>query len=188
MKPFNRRNALKVMAASTTAAGFPLFSHAADPPTHSDGKRSDYVIPSSLKAEHVELHEKLSRAMKAGGETGKAAEAVAKVLHPHFVKEEEVAMPPLGLLSDLAADRVTPEMQKFIQLSDQLKAQLPEMLREHKAIVTALDALSMASRRENQSEVERFAEMLKQHAKTEEEVLYPAAILVGEYLKLKLQK
>jgi len=26
------------------------------------------------------------------------------------------------------------------------------------------------------------------HAKTEEEVLYPAAILVGEYLKLKLEE
>jgi len=31
-----------------------------------------------------------------------------------------------------------------------------------------------------------FAENLKLHAKTEEEVMYPAAILVGEYLKLKL--
>jgi hypothetical protein len=33
----------------------------------------------------------------------------------------------------------------------------------------------------------RFAEKLMLHAKTEEEVLYPAAILVGEYLKLKLE-
>jgi hypothetical protein len=32
----------------------------------------------------------------------------------------------------------------------------------------------------------RFAEKLALHAKTEEDVLYPAAILVGEYLKLKL--
>jgi hypothetical protein len=40
--------------------------------------------------------------------------------------------------------------------------------------------------RENKPRVQHFAERLKQHAKTEEEVLYPAAILVGEYLKLRL--
>jgi len=33
----------------------------------------------------------------------------------------------------------------------------------------------------------RFAEKLMLHAQTEEEVLYPAAILVGEYLKVKLE-
>jgi hypothetical protein len=33
----------------------------------------------------------------------------------------------------------------------------------------------------------RFAEKLMFHAQTEEEVLYPAAILVGEYLKVKLE-
>ena len=30
--------------------------------------------------------------------------------------------------------------------------------------------------------------MLTQHAKSEEEILYPMAILVGEYIKLKLNK
>jgi hypothetical protein len=34
--------------------------------------------------------------------------------------------------------------------------------------------------------VARFAEKLRLHARTEEGVLYPAAILVGEYLKLIL--
>jgi hypothetical protein len=34
-------------------------------------------------------------------------------------------------------------------------------------------------------EIVHFAEKLKLHAKNEEEVLYPAAILVGEYLKLQ---
>jgi hypothetical protein len=36
-------------------------------------------------------------------------------------------------------------------------------------------------------EVVVFAEKLKLHAKNEEEVFYPAAILVGEYLKLRDQ-
>jgi hypothetical protein len=42
------------------------------------------------------------------------------------------------------------------------------------------------ARNENQAQVVEFAEKLKLHAKTEEEVTYPTALLIGEYLKLKL--
>jgi hypothetical protein len=41
------------------------------------------------------------QATRAGGRVGDAAKAVAKVLHEHFVKEEEFALPALGLLSGL---------------------------------------------------------------------------------------
>jgi len=33
-----------------------------------------------------------------------------------------------------------------------------------------------------------FSEKLSAHAQNEEQVMYPAAILVGEYLKLKLKQ
>jgi hypothetical protein len=49
-----------------------------------------------LKLEHQELHANLVKATKAGGRVGDAAKAVAKVLHVHFVKEEQVTLPPLG--------------------------------------------------------------------------------------------
>jgi hypothetical protein len=49
-----------------------------------------FQIPPSLKAEHEELHGDLARATKSGGRTGEAAKAVAKLMHPHFVKEEEL--------------------------------------------------------------------------------------------------
>jgi hypothetical protein len=58
-----------------------------------------FEIPQSLKSEHRELHDELARATQAGGEIGEAARTVAMVLHPHFVKEEEYALPPLGLLA-----------------------------------------------------------------------------------------
>ena len=50
--------------------------------------------PSALKSEHEELHGELG-ATKAGGHTGEAAKAVAKLMHTHFVKEEEYALPPV---------------------------------------------------------------------------------------------
>ena len=38
-----------------------------------------------------------------------------------------------------------------------------------------------------QDEFVHFAEKLTLHAQTEEEVLYPASILVGDYLKLRMK-
>ena len=60
------------------------------------------------------------------------------------------------------------------------------MLLEHKEIVGALEVLAEAARKEEKDEFVHFAEKLILHAQTEEEVLYPASILVSEYLKLKL--
>jgi hypothetical protein len=144
-----------------------------------------YDIPESLKMEHEELHEELVKATKAGGNVGDAAKAVAKVLHHHFVKEEEFALPPIALLSALARGEADEKMKSVLVMTDRLKAELPEMLAEHKTVVAALEQLSAAASAENKPEHARFAEKLMLHAKTEEEVLYPAAILVGEYLKLK---
>ena len=147
----------------------------------------DLKIPESLKLEHEELHADLVRATKAGGRTGKVAKDVAKVLHDHFVKEEEFALPPIGLLAALAHGEVSEEMRGVLAMTERLKAELPDMLQEHKAVVAALKKLTAAAKAEKLPEHARFAEKLMLHAQTEEEVLYPAAILVGEYLKLKLE-
>lgn len=148
----------------------------------------EFKIPISLKIEHDELHSELAKLMAASGRVGDAAKEVGRLLHPHFVKEEAYAMPPLGLLVALAEGKVTPEMSKALEMTDKLKAELPEMLKEHKAIVAALERLVSAAKAENKPEYVHFAEKLQLHAQTEEEVLYPASILIGEYLKLKIKK
>ncbi|HEX6333116.1 MAG TPA: hemerythrin domain-containing protein [Flavisolibacter sp.] len=146
-------------------------------------------IPASLKSEHEELHEKLKKYTKLPGKTGAAAKEVARLLHPHFIKEEKYAMPPLGLLADLARDETAIDMadkKEAIAMSEKLQEDFAEMLAEHEEIVKALQELHQAAKAENHPEVMRFTEALKLHAKTEEEVLYPAAILVGLYLKQRL--
>ena len=158
----------------------------AEPEKMKGDKEMEVNIPQSLKAEHAELHEELARAIKAGGGVGEAAKAVAELLHPHFVKEEEYALPPLGLLSTLAEGRATEEMRSALAMTNRLGADLPHMLQEHKAIVAALERLIIAAEQENKPEYALFAKKLMMHARNEEEVLYPAALLVGEYLKVKL--
>lgn len=142
-------------------------------------------VPKSLKEEHKELHGELVAATKAGGKVGEAAKSVVQVLHPHFVKEEEYALPPLGLLTMLAEGRLPRDIPAIIAMTDKLKTELNLMLHEHKAVIAALHKLMVVAENNRMSEVVHFAEKLKLHAQMEEEVLYPAAILIGEYLKLK---
>lgn len=139
-----------------------------------------------MQVEHEELHDDLARAARSGGKTGAAAVEVARLLRPHFLKEEEYALPPLGLLPALASGRIVPEMKEAVVMADRLKKDLGRMLAEHRAVVSALRVLADAAHEENRPECIRFARKLTLHAQEEEEVLYPAAILIGEFLKLKL--
>ena len=77
-------------------------------------------------------------------------------------------------------------MSSVLVMTDKLKADLPHMLAEHKDIVAALKNLARLAKAENKPEVAAFADKLMAHAKTEEVVSYPTAILIGEYLRLKL--
>ena len=143
-------------------------------------------IPDAVKLEHEALHAELVDATRMGGKVGEAAREVAGLLHPHFLKEEAYALPPLGLLTALAEGKVTARMRRVLTMTDALKADLPEMLEEHHLLVEALHRLIVAAQGENRAQVARFAESLRLHAAMEEQVLYPAAILVGEYVRARL--
>ncbi len=146
----------------------------------------EYLTPKTLKAEHARLHAELEAATKAGGRIGGAAKEVARKLHPHFEREEEFALPPLALLEALAKGAANTDMADVLVLTDKLEAERPGMLAEHEDIVAALGKLEVAAKAENKPEYACFAEKLIEHARTEEEVLYPAAVLVGRYIRLSL--
>jgi hypothetical protein len=145
-----------------------------------------FTIPLPLQSEHETLHERLRLATQAGGEVGEAAKSLAQLMHPHFVKEDLFALPPLGLLAVLARGEWNPEMAEVLTLTDQLEAELPQMLAEHQAIVAALNTLRDAAARAGRSEIVTFAKALTEHARNEEEVMYPAAVLVGQMVRHKM--
>jgi len=142
--------------------------------------------PLSLRREHEELHADLARAGQVPGRIGDAARAVARIMHPHFLREDEYAMPPLSLLARLAKGPVTADMAAVLPLVARLKEELPLMIEEHRAIMGAVRELAVAAETEADDKYIRFAAELMVHAQMEEEVLYPAAILVGEYVKHNL--
>jgi hypothetical protein len=66
-----------------------------------------------MEKEHEELHAEPRKATTAGGATGRIAKRLAGVVHPYFVKEEDFALPPLGLLPSLSKGKVTSNMRTF---------------------------------------------------------------------------
>lgn len=148
-------------------------------------ERSSFSMPPSLAKEHEHLHADLADLLARKAPVGPAARKVAEALEPHFEKENAHALPPLGLLEPLSRGKLDESMRQAVEASRALKAALPEMLAEHKVITAALEDLRKAGEAAKDKEAVAFAEGLALHAQTEEQVLYPAAILVGEFFALK---
>lgn len=144
------------------------------------------VKPSSLEEEHKEIHEKLEKIVSSSGDTANIAKQVQSIMQPHFEKEEQLSIPVLGALQPYVNGILTEETKnQAIQISQKFKQEYPTMLEEHKQIVVALDNLENTAMKENRQDVLSFIADLKSHAMNEEQVTYPATIVVGELLELK---
>lgn len=141
------------------------------------------AMPDSLRLEHEQLRADLEQAIRIGGRIGDAARALQSLLSPHFRREDENVFLGLGLLSSVAEGKITPGMHELIVKAERLKSELPAMLAEHEQIRKALERLGQEATKEGRPQVAYFAAKLLHHARMEEEILYPAAIVLGEYLK-----
>lgn len=138
--------------------------------------------PPSLRAEHEELRRELVAVAKLRGHLGEAAQAVVDSLHSHLVKEEKYTLPLLGALPSLAAGKIPPNVEEIRSLAERLETELGLMVREHCAIVTTVKRFAEVAHQEERTDLVQLAIKLKLHVANEEEVLYPAAVLVGKYL------
>ena len=144
-------------------------------------------IPKSLQVEHAAIHTTLSEAIKVQGPVGASAKTLAEALHSHFEREEGIALPPLGILAPLADGVAIPEAQlsRALSLSDSLRRVLPQVLGEHSRIARAVEGLREVAKAEHMAKYEELADQVALHAQHEEEVLYPAAMLVGDLIRAR---
>ena len=145
------------------------------------------LIPPSILEEHEALRAALAQVSAEPGELGEAGRALAATVGPHFVKEEELALPPLGLLPALAAGEDVPDPARIIELASRLEAELPTMVEEHREIGAAIEVLIQAAEAANRPEYAGLGEEILHHARSEEEITYPAAIVVGRYLQTRAE-
>jgi hypothetical protein len=146
----------------------------------------ELIIPKALIEDHKEMGLALERAAGEGGRVGEVAQALRKVMQPHIKREEKFALPPLSLLPLLSNGEIDYDMNEAVLMADRLKAEMPKMLSEHAAILAALTRLDEAARLEGKKQYQGLAAAMKLHLEEEEQVYYPAAMLVGVYLHVKL--
>lgn len=138
-----------------------------------------------LRHEHNHLYATLERMAQTPGKTGKSAQQLLAVLRPHMIREERFVLPQLGLLKDLAFGRSTEGMLWAVKLSEELKKEYPQMISEHKAILRFTDELIESAKLEGDQNAVIYAEQLKEHLQDEADIVYPAAILAGEFIRSK---
>lgn len=141
------------------------------------------VMPSSLELRHRQLQLNLTSLVRGGGRTGTAARELERVLRPHLLKEELLALPLLGLLPSLASGVGPADPAAALAMADRFRTEMPNMLREHQNISAALGALRTAAQADGNDGAVAFAEQLAALAVEEEQIHYPAALLVGAYLR-----
>jgi hypothetical protein len=78
------------------------------------------------------------------------------------------------------------DMAGVLKMTDRLEAEMPTMHSEHEDITAALKNLNDAATAENKPAGVQFAGELTTHAQEEEEILYPASLLIGRYVKFRL--
>ncbi|MDZ4782152.1 MAG: hemerythrin domain-containing protein [Planctomycetia bacterium] len=159
----------------------------AAPPDSDQDTPLELKMPNSLHARHEAFHAEFVKATQETGKVGDAARAIEKVGATHFAKAKD-AFAPLGLLPQLAEGKVTPEMRVAIQKAKKLRSGLPQIHGEHRELVAGLKRLAEAAKEEGKTDYVRFTERLTLHIQEEEEVLYPAVLLVGDSVKWRLDK
>lgn len=176
-----------VVAALTFFAGCQQADRVSE---ESDHGKAEHVVGSTdaISREHEEIHATLEKATQEEGDLGAAAQNLAQQLHPHFDKEEAYVTPLIAALKTFAEGKEIADAEKLIVVGEALRNELPQMLKEHKEIVKGLRKFLSAAQNAGKLEYVHFVQELIRHAKREEQVVYPAALLMGEYLKLKASK
>jgi len=138
-------------------------------------------VPDSLKNAHDALHVGLKHAMREPGHTGEVARKIMQLMDGHMLREEKFALRPLGLLKELGRGEMPPDLAEAARMAQGLKSEMAQMVNEHRQIAELLRELARQAEAEGKPDYVELAEDMILHDQIEEDVLYPAALLIGEY-------
>jgi hypothetical protein len=144
-------------------------------------------IPQSLTVEHQDTLDQLANLGRRHGPVGVEARKALELFKRHLLRENAFILPPLTLLPYLADGKVTPDMKWAIAMADRVKAEREEIFQEHTQITDAMNALAAAARATHDAEALAFAQSAVTDSLNDSEIGEPMAIVIGDYVKLKLQ-
>ena len=144
------------------------------------------VTPPSLKVGHKEMIGSLQEYASFQDGTGKAIRELLDVLEPHFEKEETLAMPVLGSIPELVSGDHVTDLREIAESQGALLQEYDKMFEEHSELKKFIVRAQKIAREEKHEQVVDLLDGLAHHARVEEEVLYPTALLVGTVAKCLL--
>jgi len=146
-----------------------------------------FNVPKTLRRDHDEIRSALRRAIMQSGPVGEAAKRLKRLCIPHFDKEEKTVYRAFALLHDAALGGVRSDMAAALPLAFHCGVWHGTFLDHHHSIACAVEALELALHEEHDSEFYELAATVKSHEKIEDEVMYPAVIWLGNYIRERLQ-
>jgi len=170
------RSFLATLLLATTALCGTAFAQAKTP------------IPNHALAEHKATLDHLTGLAAEPGAVGLAARHVLAAMVPHDQREEAFVLPLLGLIDDIAADKVVPEMAWAVPMAARLQSERAALYDEHTTIISGLIELTAAAQTRNDASLVAFAEQVAADEINDGEFVYPAALLVGRLVREKLAK
>jgi hemerythrin superfamily protein len=137
----------------------------------------------SIQSEHNELLSIIHTMTAYPDSAGIIARKTEELLRHHFEEEENYALIPLSYLHAVNSGNIPENSDDIIRMSEYLVTQQGHLNVEHQLISAYIKELIAAANPAQHTAVKSFADRVKQHASAEEEIYFPAAILVGEHLK-----
>lgn len=142
------------------------------------------IVPPSIKKEHESLLHQIRILAQYPDSTGAIAKKLQELMEHHFAEEENYVLPQLGVMDGLTGEELPLASQEIIKLSEEFRAQRQHLGAEHQMIRAHLTELSLAAKTDSH-DIKNFLQEIERHAAMEEEIFFPASILIGDYLSIK---
>jgi hypothetical protein len=146
------------------------------------------TVPQSIRFEHAAIIERLTKEAARAGPTGVVAQKALIFIEDHFAREEEFVFPPLGLLDEIAEGQLPDDATKklAIKMAERTKASKDRLHEDHVQIDSLMNELRESATKVRELDLVAFASSVAAHNLSEAEVMRPAAIVIGDYLRSKL--
>jgi hypothetical protein len=143
-------------------------------------------VPQAIQLSHASMLAELTELTHHRGNVGVVAAKALPMVEAHFKREQEYIMPPLSLAHSLADGKVSADMRWAVTMADRIKASREAIFQEHTQITEVMNELLAAAQRAHDTTAEEFARTAVEDSLEDMEVAEPMAIVIGEYLRLRL--
>src|SRR5665647_293137 len=155
--------------------------------------QSALQVPQSIAYEHEQIIKELTNFAKREVAHAAAVQKALIVIKAHYAKEEAFVLPPLALLPNISKGTISKDMtlknmEPAVAMADRTKAALPELQNDHIQITSLMNELIEAGKAVHDEELTQLATRVAIQSLNDFEITQPTAILIGDYLRLRLGK